>query len=464
MRFRSLAIIVVFLSFLSLPAWPSLPEYAVTDLGTLGRDGWAESVNNVGQVVGGSYANVPGLSTGSYFLRAFRWDRLGGMTDLGTLGGYTGIAYGINDAGQVVGYSQTAQRTGHGFIWQGGVISDLGCPPTWKSVVPTAINNQGRVAGYAITIDWRDRAFVWQDGMMTELVPPPGCDETWANDINDLGQVVGWAGAPGTPYRPIIWENGQARDLGVLPGCTGGVAYHINNRGQITGMCYGPPPTGYRCCLWENGTVEDINAPGGTIMQRSCAINDDGIIVGPPPPADRGGPYVRKGGVWLNLNQLIPQDSGWEIVSARDINNRGQIAGSGIHNGDARVCLLTPYLRVAIDIRPGSKVNPINLGARGFVPVAILGTSDFDPAEVDPASVLLAGAPVGQVPFRHRRYMARTADVNHDGVKDLLLLIVNQELNLKPGDATATLTGATYDGTPIIGEDAVRIVGRKQGK
>lgn len=460
MRLRSVAIIVLLVACLSSQVWSALPEYVVTDVGTLGRDGWAESINNRGQVVGGSYARVPGLSPSTYFLRAFYWDRLGGMTDLGTLGGYTAMAYGINDAGQVAGYSANAQGGGgHGFIWQDGLISDIGCPPTWKSVVPTAIDNQGRIVGYAIAFDYSYHAFVWQNGVMTELPPPAGYQDASANDINDLGQVVGWASGSGTPYRPVVWENGQPRDLGVLPGHTGGAAYHINNRGQVTGMCYGSPGHGVQhCCLWDGGTVEDINAPGGTIMQRSCAINDDGTIVGPPPPPNRGGPYVRRGGNWLDLNTLIAQDSGWQINSARDINNRGQIAGSGILNGEERVCLLSPYVRVAVDIRPGTRINPIIIGARGLVPVAILGAADFDPAAVDPAAVLLAGAPVAKRPFGRNRYMARMVDVNHDHIKDLLLLIVNEELNLQPGDTTAILTGETYDGSPITGEDSVKVI------
>ena len=458
MRLRSLAIIVFLLACLSSQVWSASPEYVVTDVGTLGRDGWAESVNNLGQVVGGSYANVPGLSTGSYFLRAFRWDRLGGMTDLGTLGAYTATAYGINDAGQVAGYSDIGQHRPHGFIWQDGVMSDLGCPPTWRSLIPTAINNRGQVVGYATTLDWHSRAFLWQNGVMTELTPPAGCQDASANDINDLGQVVGWALAIGTRPRAIIWENGQPREVGALPGYTGSAAYHINNRGQITGVSYGLPATSAVgcCCLWENGTVTDLRAASGTLLQRFCAINDKGTIVGPPP--DRGRPHVWRDGSWLNLNRLIAQDSGWQITSARDINNRGQIAGSGVYNGEERVCLLTPYIRVAVDIRPGSRVNPINLGARGLVPVAILGAADFDPREVDPASVLLAGAPVAKRPFGRTRYMARMMDVNHDRIKDLLLLIVNEELNLQPGDTKAVLTGTTYDGSPITGEDSVKVI------
>lgn len=68
-----------------------LPGY--TDSGALG-------ISNSGQVVGMSYSTI----TGNY--RAFLWTPSGGMQDLGTLGGENSGAVGINDAGEVAGYSE----------------------------------------------------------------------------------------------------------------------------------------------------------------------------------------------------------------------------------------------------------------------------------------------------------------------------------------------------------------------
>ena len=47
------------------------------------------------------------------------------MTDLGTLGGNSSVAYGINPAGQVVGASTTATAETHAVLWKTGVDSDL---------------------------------------------------------------------------------------------------------------------------------------------------------------------------------------------------------------------------------------------------------------------------------------------------------------------------------------------------
>lgn len=48
-------------------------------------------------------------------------------------------------------------------------------------------------------------------------------------------------------------------------------------------------------------------------------------------------------------------------------------------------------VRVPVDIKPGSCPNPVNGGAKGVLPVAIVATEDFDVTPVDPASILLDG-------------------------------------------------------------------------
>jgi len=48
-------------------------------------------------------------------------------------------------------------------------------------------------------------------------------------------------------------------------------------------------------------------------------------------------------------------------------------------------------IQVAVDIKPTSCRNPFNVGKKGVMPVAILGTEDFDVTQIDPVTVMLAG-------------------------------------------------------------------------
>jgi hypothetical protein len=44
-----------------------------------------------------------------------------------------------------------------------------------------------------------------------------------------------------------------------------------------------------------------------------------------------------------------------------------------------------------VDIKPGSCPNPLNVGSKGALPVAILGTDEFDVTEIDRDTVRLVG-------------------------------------------------------------------------
>ncbi|GAB4531879.1 MAG: hypothetical protein Kow0063_11720 [Anaerolineae bacterium] len=110
---------------------------------------------------------------------------------------------------------------------------------------------------------------------------------------------------------------------------------------------------------------------------------------------------------------------------------------------------LAPCFEQAIDIKPGSDPNSINLKSKGVVPVAVLTTDDFDASTVDPGTVLFAGAS----PVRWT-----LEDVDSDGDMDMLFHFKTQELDLDAGSTEAYLTGYTQDGQFIWGVDAVNIV------
>lgn len=113
-------------------------------------------------------------------------------------------------------------------------------------------------------------------------------------------------------------------------------------------------------------------------------------------------------------------------------------------------------VQVAIDIKPGSETNPVNPGSRGTTPVAILGTPSFDAAQVDPATVTLAGAPAAATPAGTAR--ASIEDVNRDGRADLVVHVETAGMTIALGDTSAWLSGQTYGGTPVEGSDRVTVL------
>jgi hypothetical protein len=117
-------------------------------------------------------------------------------------------------------------------------------------------------------------------------------------------------------------------------------------------------------------------------------------------------------------------------------------------------------LVVEIDVKPGEEPDPINLRARGLLPVCVFSSEEFDATQIDPATCDLAGAPVA-VRGRSLRFMAHLEDADGDGLDDLILQFENQQLDpTQLQEGKITLVGATYDGQEFMGEDDIVLVSR----
>jgi probable HAF family extracellular repeat protein len=149
-----------------------------------------------------------------------------------------------------------------------------------------------------------------------------------------------------------VWGQIQynVTDLGTLGG-TVSCASGINNSGQVVGYAY-TSEGDYHAFLYDRGEMIDLGTFGGPNSTAS-AINDSGQVVGYantvgssplPPPLNQ--PYshafLYSGGKMLDLRTLLTT-SGWRLLDATGINDKGQIVGQGMNpGGQNHAFLLTP--------------------------------------------------------------------------------------------------------------------------
>lgn len=175
----------------------------------------------------------------------------------------------------------------------------------------------------------------------------------------------------------------------------------------------------------------------------------------------------------------VPVDVDWygEFAEAILANQRSDGSWQPDYWGDDILstawALLTleriPPASIYVDVKPGSDPNSINcLIDAPVIPVAILGSAGFDATRVDHTTVrfgrigieaqeIHASRKTGEL-IRHEK------DANDDGYFDLVFHFSFEDTGLGCMDTEAWLTGATYGGQPLRGNDAVRMVPEGPGK
>lgn len=399
------------------------------------------------------------------------------LVRIGTLGGAESMAYGVNDSGQVVGWSRDSSNAQKAFIWSNGILTPL----VGTSANALEINNLGQIAGEA-----NDRAVIWQNGLIIDL-GTTGIYSEPAIAINDAGQVTGWQHTSATdassPYHAWIWDSTSGiQDIDTTGNSW---AYDINELGTVVGRIGSPVHQG---AIWENGSmtpianteqaqgINDLGQVVGYSSSHSAFLYNNGTIIDLGKIGDSTdakainnrtqivGKYMINGserallwsdGVMYELNDLVTNSSGFLISYAADINNSGQIVGWGIIDGNREAYLLNPIIRITIDIQPADTVNEINLKRMKTVSVAVLSSTDFSaPSDVDQTS-LTFGVTGDEASLKSCARKAK--DINKDGFIDLSCTFSTNLARFQCGDTEGILKGKTVAGISFEGIQSVSI-------
>jgi probable HAF family extracellular repeat protein len=340
MKTKSILVLVSLIILLTLTNLCNAIRYEIIDLGTLGGDSsLAFGINNSGEVVGYSYIQGP-------YYHAFLYDAKGTMKDLGTLDGtYTySSAYAINNIGQVVGfaYNASGNRRATRFDSTGnGNNIDLGTlGGNWS--VASSINNSGQIVGAGGVQDidnYNHHAFLYSESIMVDLGTLGG-QNSGADGINEAGQIAGSSQILGGMYHAFLYTAGNMIDLGTLGGDYS-YAWGINDIGQVVGKS--ATADGYEhAFIYAEGEMVDLPSLGLGNSQ-AFGINNSSQIVGKASLPSGARAFLYMDGQMFDLNNLIDPSANWLLQDARSINNNGWIVGIGINpNGYTHAFLLIP--------------------------------------------------------------------------------------------------------------------------
>jgi probable HAF family extracellular repeat protein len=324
--FRRLGLIAGIGCFASLASAQN--RYQVTRIPVpSGANSAALGINNNGEVVGYSFQGED--------YQAFLYSTADqSMTDIGSLGGKLNAACAINDASQVTGYSQDGNGNLLAFLYsRNAPIASLGTLENGSTSEAFGINRNGQAVGDSQSGNQSHRPVLFSNGSVQDL-GLAGSNEQDALEtayaINDSGQIVGRHSVGSNTFHAFLTSGGNTTDFATLGGANG-EALAINKNGQVVGdsdTANGP----VHAFLFA-GSIKDLGTlPGYDNASYARGINNAGDVVGESDSADQKRAFLYIKGQLVELDKVASNlsQAGFNSLDvAYGINDQGWIVGYG---------------------------------------------------------------------------------------------------------------------------------------
>lgn len=262
-------------------------------------------------------------------------------------------------------------------------------------------------------------------------------------------EVITHGGALDPLTRTLRWE---LRGRNLHPGETGNVLFlvrplpglpsgtEIRNRAEIQFEVFAPLITP------EVVNIVDSTPPECTVEPLPEAVFDDRFEVRWEGRDEVG--EIETFSIFVTHDggesfELFRQTAETQAVFQGDIGGSYGflcVAKDTVGNTEAQALVAEATTRVAravIDVLPDSEVNRINLGSRGVIPVALLGSAALDVTRVARQS-LGFGPEMARLAHRNGPHFE---DVNGDAHVDLVGHFRTADTGIAPGDAKVCLVG-----------------------
>lgn len=242
---------------------------------------------------------------GGFAQQSFQYTTLQVPGSIGT------FAFGVNNSGDIVGYSLSGQVVS-GFVYTNGSFQTISPCPN-GGTEPTAINDAGVIVG-----DCNGDPFIYQNGNVTYLSYPKAA-ATFLTGINNEGVITGiWQLRDGRDQHSFVYSNGTFTTINGMTSPGG-----INNFNTVSGDICKEKAAVCKGALsfegqngWKSHKIVDYPGASDTILG---GINDNGDVVGFMEPPQN---FV--------YNISSKTFTGFQVgveSEAEGINNSGEIVG-----------------------------------------------------------------------------------------------------------------------------------------